>query len=189
MTIMFNHTQRWDDYRQDFPGLHILTSDDYCRAVRILAGPRKADLVIAPDDGSPYLYRWHIYPRNELGFNQYFHIQVADDPSRPLHDHPWDNVSIILAGGYEEHLAFPVDGVLEPTRQYIRKPGDVVSRLAPYAHRLMLPVGVKYTMTMFLTGPKIRDWGFWYPDGWVNHTLVTHTEGNTTIHVERKPAP
>jgi hypothetical protein len=42
--------------------------------------------VIAPD-GQPYLYRWHVIERNPEA-NTYFHIQVDDDPERPLHDHP-----------------------------------------------------------------------------------------------------
>jgi hypothetical protein len=121
------------------------------------------DRVIAPD-GNPYIYRWHVIPRNSHA-NVYFHVQVADDPERPLHDHPWDNTSVILAGGYEEVLmSWP--GVDPSRRHYDRKVGDVIFREASWAHRLLLAPGVKYTMTQFSTGPKVREWGFWYPDGW-----------------------
>jgi hypothetical protein len=67
----------------------------------IIGNPlRYPDLVIAPD-GKPYLYRWHVFPQNAAA-GVYFHIQVQSDPERPLHDHPWDNTSVILSGGYDE---------------------------------------------------------------------------------------
>jgi len=187
MTIVFNHTQRFDDYRFEDPGLNILTREDYTRAVRILKGPRPADLVIAPD-GHPYLYRWHLYRESEVGFNQYLHIQVASDPKSPLHDHPWDNVSTILAGGYVETTAEPVgpSGTeLQEPGVFRRVPGEVIRRHAFLAHRLELLEGVPYTMTLFTTGPKFREWGFWYPEGWINHKEVVRIEGNKSIHVER----
>lgn len=123
-----------------------------------------ADLVIAPDGETPYIYRWHIVPRNPNA-NVYFHVQVADDPERPLHDHPWNNMSVILAGGYHEILnANPPWPAHEQV--FRREKGDVIFRSAYTAHRLMMPKDVKYTMTQFSTGPKIRQWGFWYPEGW-----------------------
>lgn len=185
MPIAFNHMQRWDADRINFPGLDVLTQADYERAVRVLKGPRKADLILAPD-GTPYLFRWYIYPQNELGFNLYFHVQVASDPERPLHDHPWDNASTILAGGYEEHLAYPKGNGLDQPSENIRHPGDMISRPAILAHRLVLPAGIPYSMTMFMTGPKIREWGFWYPDGWVHHAAVVRIQGDLSVHVERQ---
>ena len=129
--------------------------------------PRQPDLVIAPD-GEPYLYRWHVIPRNEHA-NVYFHIQVTDDPERPLHDHPWDNTSVILAGGYDEmcmNLHLGEDYTVR------RREGDVVHRLAEEPHRLLLASPLGYTMTLFSTGPKRREWGFWFPDGWRNQRDV-----------------
>lgn len=120
-----------------------------------------ADLVIAPD-GAPYIYRWHVVERNKLA-NVYFHIQIADDPERPLHDHPWDNMSVILSGGYVELLK--CDPARDPQQRIERRKGDVVFRRASWAHRLLMLNDYSYTMTQFTTGPKVRDWGFWYPDG------------------------
>jgi hypothetical protein len=140
---------------------------------RPLSHMRDPDEVLAPA-GFPYLYRWHLVRGPEA--NTYFHIQVANDPKRPLHDHPWDNQSVILAGGYTEMLCENPDAPAAEERQYLechRKPGDVVWRKASYAHRLLLPEGTPYTMTMFSTGPKVREWGFWYPDGWKLWTDVT----------------
>lgn len=184
--ITFNHTQRWDDNRANFTGLHALTDADYKVAVRVLKGPRKPDLAIAPD-GNPYLYRWHLVHLDEgLGFGQYFHIQVASDPERPLHDHPWDNTSIILAGRYEETVAFPGAGALLEPETIQRRTGELIARSAATAHRLVLPAGVPYAMTVFTMGPKIREWGFWYPEGWVNNKEVVRTTGDLSVHVSRQ---
>ena len=132
----------------------------------ILDGLRQPDLTIAPD-GTPYLYRWHVIPRNQRA-NVYFHIQVADDPERPLHDHPWDNTSVILAGGYDE---FYHDNLQIVHTRKVRE-GDVVHRKAEEAHRLLLASSLGYTMTLFSTGPKRRRWGFWFPDGWHDQAEV-----------------
>lgn len=143
--------------------VNILREEDYKLARSIVGGYDRLlepDVIIAPD-GQPYLYRWHVIPRN-ADANVYFHVQVASDPERPLHDHPWDNVSVILAGGYDELLqAAPPFGHTIKVR---RQKGDTIFRKADAAHRLILPEGTPYTMTLFTTGPTKRDWGFWIVD-------------------------
>lgn len=142
----------------------------------------KPDVIIAPD-GSPYLYRWHVVPRNARA-NVYFHIQIGDDPERPLHDHPWENQSVILAGGYIELRADMHSAQWGVQDRRTRHAGDVVNRAASDAHRLLLLPGAPYTMTMFSTGPTVRPWGFWCPIGtpppgnaqyhrWYDHDVVT----------------
>lgn len=146
------------------------------------------DLVIAPD-GNPYLYRWYITPHNQQYGNLYFHLQVASDPERPLHDHPWDNCSNILRGGYDETLQIvPPKGRIFQIR---RRPGDFIYRSAGEAHHLKLPADVPYTMSLFSTGRRQRVWGFWYPDGWVSFDAVTklREDGKTSVHVGREHAP
>lgn len=138
------------------------------------------DLVIAPD-GNPYLYRWFLIPRNNLA-NVYFHIQVASDPERPLHDHPWDNTSVILSGGYNEVWDAAPDikrhgGAI--TRAL--RAGNTVHRRATEAHRLILPPDILYTMTIFSTGPTLRPWGFWFPDGWRDAKEVTEIENGMSV--------
>jgi len=175
-----------------------LTQHDWEIFVRTLKGRcRPADLIIAPDE-KPYLYRWHVIPRNDQG-NVYLHIQVADDPKRPLHDHPWDNTSNILAGGYDElqmrrpYVPFEANDywvrgedyshIGPPDTEFVRRrPGDVVFRRAETGHRLFLAEDVPYTMTLFTTGPKRRRWGFWYPEGWVDAAEVCVEEDGKSIH-------
>lgn len=138
------------------------------------------DLIIAPD-GQPYLYRWWIV--RALDACVYFHLQVQDDPERPLHDHPWDNMSVILAGGYFEALQRnPPMGI---TTSHLRLPGEVIFRRAEEAHRLMLPKDhLGYTMSQFTTGPERRPWGFYYPTGWVDSRTLVHKAGSVSLHTE-----
>jgi hypothetical protein len=152
----------------------ILTNDADRNLAFDIVGVRlhRPDVVLAPD-GTPYLYRWHILYDNEVG-NRFLHVQVASDPERPLHDHPWDNTSLILAGGYDELFhPYPDEAaghwreymIVAPCVRHLRR-GDKASRPAAWAHRLVLPPEIPYSMTLFNTGPKVREWGFWYPDGW-----------------------
>ena len=157
---------------------NLLKTEDIDQAVTILGGRlRPPDLVIAPD-GEPYLYRWYVLPRRKVKANIYLHLQVGSDPERPLHDHPWDNTSVILAGGYMELLT-DMPGKL-PARRYMRREGDVVYRKATTAHRLFLPSWNRYTMTLFTTGPVVRQWGYWTDEGWVDEHDLTKTLADGT---------
>lgn len=164
-----------------------LTEEDFNLALALIGGWEHflhPDVIIAPD-GAPYLYRWHVVPRNKDA-NVYFHIQVASDPERPLHDHPWDNTSVILSGGYEEIIQNdpPWGGKLSRPRVK----GQTVYRKAETAHRLILPDETPYTMTLFSTGPVRRDWGFWLVDSrgypkWRPHTdcIITAPDGQSVF--------
>ncbi len=166
----------------------ILSSTDFKLAEKYLGGGMRIwapDLVISPD-GNPYLYRWHL-TEHKLPAQVYFHIQVADDPARPLHNHPWDNMSVILSGGYKETLScFEGRPTQISTSVFIRSKGDVIYRRSGQAHRLEMQYGVPYTMTLFSTGPKVRDWGFWYPDGFRRYEEVTTTVDGVSVHINKE---
>lgn len=150
---------------------HLVTPEDRKLLVSMLGGKwREPDAIIAPD-GKPYIYRWHLVPRNDVG-NAYLHLQVADDPERPLHDHPYDNQSVILAGGYREtYWLYPPATSTQGERKV--KVGSVVQRQAEQAHRLFLLPDCPYTISLFSTGPRIREWGFWFDQiRWRPHTEV-----------------
>ena len=105
--------------------------------------------------GDHYLERWYVLPRNER-CNVYLHRICHSDDDRALHDHPWPNVSVILSGTYKE---------ITPEGEFTRTAGDVVHRSAKDRHRLIVD-GDKPVVTLFVTGPAERDWGFWCgPDG------------------------
>lgn len=117
-------------------------------------------MAAAPDFtiGDPaYLERWWIVPRNEQQ-NVYLHRILRDDDDRALHDHPWENVSYLLAGSYRE---------ITPDGTFVRQPGNIVRRPASALHRLEL-IDNKPCVSLFFTGPKVREWGFDCPRGWVH---------------------
>lgn len=162
----------------------ILSHEDYKLALDVLGRrPREPDLVIAPSGADrPYLYRWHIV--RTLEASVYFHIQVDDDPARPLHDHPWANFSTILSGGYREILSKCDNATL--AEEYVREKGDVIYRKASWPHRLLMRPEFPYTMTLFACGPKVRTWGFWYPRGWVSYKDVTRVQDGVSVHVKQE---
>lgn len=140
---------------------------------------------IVPKQGSdlPYLRRWFLTPwsrddhplkRKRLP-NIYLHQILRSDDDRALHDHPWVNMSIILWGGYIEHVFErpPVEGIeLPPVVQKRRRFLSVVYRRADQAHRLELyrkekrhgrlaGYVEKPCWSLFITWRKRRPWGFW----------------------------
>lgn len=121
----------------------------------------KAPDFIVGGEASPYLRRWYLTPYgDEAGV--YLHQFLRSDDDRALHDHPYESTSIILAGGYVEHLA---GGAMAP-----RGVGDVVTRDAASPHRVQLlrdKAGTEqFAITLFLHGPRVRAWGFHCPQGW-----------------------
>jgi hypothetical protein len=113
---------------------HARCSERDCATAALYIGSlyRPPDLIIAPAGVGEYLFRWYVVPRNHEG-NVYFHVQTASDPERPLHDHPWDNTSVILAGGYMEIIDTEPE-IDHPTRYTVRRrKGDVIHRPATWA--------------------------------------------------------
>jgi hypothetical protein len=105
----------------------------------------------------------------------YLHKFLRDDDDRALHDHPWWSLSIIICGAYIEHLQ---DG----SRRFCNR-WSITFRRAKHRHRIELYnnvwvkkkvngewVDIHYkkmpAWTIFITGPKIREWGFWCPSYW-----------------------
>jgi len=122
------------------------------RLARRLMARREADVVIR----APYLYRWHVTPKNRF-VNVYLHRYHASDPGPELHDHPWHSLSYMIDGELREET---------PRGIVARRAGDFVFRRAAQMHRVHL-VGAHAT-TLFITGPKFRDWGFMTDRGWVH---------------------
>lgn len=165
-----------------------ITHDDWQLLGRVLGSHSrifKPDVTLAPD-GNPYLFRWYLMDERDRG-SVMIHMQVASDPERPLHDHPWDNQSLILSGRYVEELQ--VDPPYGRVVRAERRARDYIDRSAEWAHRLIVPEGVPYVLTRFTAGPKVRNWGFWYPDGW--HHNQRHVDecagrGQVSVHVKDK---
>jgi hypothetical protein len=124
--------------------------------------------------GDTYLQRWYLIPKNRL-LNIYIHRFIRSDDDRALHDHPWACMSILLRGRYVEHTV-AAGGIHVRTE---RCAGDWKLRLlGGRAHRLELTHGECWTL--FITGPKYREWGFHCAErGWVHWKKFTapHNKG------------
>lgn len=126
-----------------------------------IADKRDPDFIIENKNGI-YLSRWWIIPRNAY-FNIYLHKFTDSDEDRAPHDHMYMNVSYLIQGVYVEHIR-QQDGT---SIKSLRYSGDLLIRPSgKIAHRIEL-IG-KETWTLFITGPRYREWGFWCKDGWVH---------------------
>lgn len=127
---------------------------------------RPPDVVIGGKD-NPYLLRWYLVPRNPV-FNIYLHLFLRSDDDRATHDHPWSNCSVLLCGRYVEHTIL-AGGVHH--RRELNAGGIRLRWSGKLAHRIELVDGPCWTL--FLTGPRYREWGFHCPRGWVHWKLFT----------------
>jgi hypothetical protein len=103
-----------------------------------------------------YLRRWYLIPKNRY-FNIYLHNILRSDQDHELHDHPWHSLSFLLQGEMREWHANGVKNI----HRFLP-----VFRRARFAHRLERVQGDIWTI--FITGPKIREWGFHTFAGWVH---------------------
>lgn len=159
-----------------------------------IAAKRPPDFVIGGRD-RPYLRRWFLIPRNAF-FNVYLHKFMRDDDDRALHDHPWlFNASWLLKGSYIEHT-IKAGGISARTRL---DAGSFKFRWGAAPHRVELLSNIFYhtleipcyltggvierrcqvhypihAWTLFITGPRIREWGFHCTErGWVHWKAFT----------------
>lgn len=141
----------------------------------LVAARRLRDFVVG-GDADPYLVRWWIIPRNPA-FNIYLHEFRRSDDDRAHHDHPWWSLSIILSGRYLEHRTLR-DGSQDAV---MRHAGAMILCSARAAHPVELVDG-EPAWTLFLTGPRIRQWGFLCPNGWRHWRVFTDPKtGGSTV--------
>jgi len=147
-----------------------------------MADRRPADVVIG-GRADPYLRRWHVIPRNPI-FNIYYHEFRRSDDDRALHDHPWINLSWLLEGSYIEWVPAPFE---DAHYQLRRRAGAIVARRPTSLHRIQLHKDEdgreKPVRTLFITGPRVRVWGFACKQGWIPWTQFTahSTTGDSTV--------
>lgn len=125
---------------------------------------RHAERVISsrpPDFVLPdYMERWHVF-RSERLPSLYVHRLIGSDHDSAYHDHRGWNVSVLLSGWYRESM--PRKHLLAVCERDI---GDIVIRGATALHRIQLGKPLlrnESVLTLFVTGPTKRQWGFWIP--------------------------
>ena len=128
---------------------------------------RRFRYVIKDLDGNPYLIRYRLIV-TKWGC-VYLHHIIRSDGDRELHDHPFNFTVILLWRGYVEYshaLGKPFGKV----KQVSRWCGwlSVIRHKATDAHRLELYNGPVWSL--FIRGPKIREWGFYLDNkDWVTN--------------------
>lgn len=120
------------------------------------------------DPKNPYLLRWWVIPRNRW-FNVYLHCFLRSDDDRALHDHPWCWASLMLEGAYVEHT-IAAGGVHQ---RALIGAGSLRVHRAHFAHRLEVQPEHGECWTLFVTGPRVREWGFHCARGWVPWHVFT----------------
>ena len=141
---------------------------------------KKPNFTIRIENDVDYLYRWWVIPRNKY-FNIYLHKVVGDDEPF-FHDHPWNSVGIILKGEYVEWTPYEQNRFHKLKRKLTNaafsietlSQGNIKYRDITYAHYLTVSKpddrwyeGKVYepVWSLFITGPKKRDWGFYNKQG------------------------
>lgn len=118
-------------------------------------------------DGEPYLRRFYI-KRSGRFPGIYLHYFYRGDADRDLHNHPWDiSISLILAGGYAEerlHRIWTKQGWRNTVVTRLLRPWNINIIKANDFHRVDFIPGVKGTWTLFCSGKRVQDWGFYIKD-------------------------
>lgn len=107
---------------------------------------------ILSEYGEDYLHRWFL-EKDQFKGSVYIHRILRSDYDDELHDHPGDNMSIILDGQITEIM---------PSGKRILNPGDVILRKATDRHKIEIESPVT---TIWIMGERVREWGFWDDSG------------------------
>lgn len=98
-------------------------------------------------DECPYARRWAL----DFGaFSIRAHRWFASDDRRAFHDHAWWFLTIVVWGGYTD---------VSPAGRDRLRIGSV--RFRPATHRHTVEVDEGGAVTLLITGPVVRRWGFW----------------------------
>lgn len=124
---------------------------------------KRYDIVDAANPEKIYLTRWRLLQTPWFGL--FIHKINRPDSDRALHDHPWNFVSLILKGGYDEK---------RPSGITKRDVGSFAYRRAEDLHAIVRLWEVP-TWTFILIGRNRRNWGFQTEKGWVPHDKFINT--------------
>lgn len=123
--------------------------------------------------------------------NVYLHQFLRSDDDRALHDHPWANASLLLRGCYVEHT-IAAGGIHE--RHWLQAGDWRIRWSGRLAHRVELTRAIAIVdgqtvnvgdelpcWTLFITGPRYRQWGFHCEHGWVHWRQFTATHDRGSV--------
>lgn len=130
----------------------------------------KRRVIFDRESKEKYLTRYYymnLRPFARIVIHQ-FHRSDVDG----LHDHPWAFQQFILTGGYWETTQ---EG------RFWREPGYHACRNSNFLHRIELDLkrAGEDVWTVFMMGPKEKEWGFIDSDGsWVPHMTYLEKRKN-----------
>lgn len=123
------------------------------------------DIVI---DGQQYMRRWWIV-RTRF-FEARIHYTSSADVGEHVHDHPFDFITIVMKGTYDEYLA---------SAELVRhRRGVPFFRQAEVAHAID-KISQGGVWSLVLTGPRRREWGFYVDGNWVHEETYRTTQDRT----------
>ena len=128
----------------------------------------RKSIVMDRVENEPYLERYYLFlrERERFPFNVFLHKFLKSDPD-DVHDHPWPYATLILKGGYWEWIPhFDTVGRKTGEYQVWRGPGHFRVSSANSYHRIELEPDIT-AWTLFMPGPKQRDWGFLVKNQWI----------------------
>lgn len=123
-------------------------------------------------DNKKYLTRYYVFRKPYKWMPSiYLHCFHSSDEDLELHNHPWKrSLSFILCGSYFEQRLIGSKVI-----NRILKPGMFNYIRANDFHRIELKS--KRVWTLFISGGKVQNWGFLFPDmnkyvSWQDHNKL-----------------
>jgi hypothetical protein len=125
-------------------------------------------------DTDVYLIKYYVF-QNKY-FNVFIHIFLRSDRD-DMHDHPWNFGTYVIRKGYKEEVINPEDPrVFIPTilvnvrdvcqNRWATRKAETLHRVKLYHEFTMAEKDIA-PMTVCITGPTKRDWGFVKDGKWI----------------------
>lgn len=159
-------------------GEQLMENKRFLKIAEMLEAKGRKRIILDRQSSEPYLIRYYYKNYRPLGRIVIHNILRSDIDG--LHDHPWDAQTYILAGGYWENSIKDADTNSDGTlnikvKKDWRAPGHFGSFSSDHFHKLELDQkkAGESTWTLFMMGPKTKEWGFLGKQGsglqWVDH--------------------
>ena len=129
-------------------------------------------VILDRESEKPYMERYYLLfteRDNYFPFNIFIH-HILESDNDELHDHPWGYFTLILSGGYFEHLKLKDAETGEDRVVKIwRGPGFYQSVSSSWVHRLELDKTRGETWTLFIPYRQEKEWGFYTKNGYIDN--------------------
>lgn len=132
---------------------------------------------IVGNEECPVMYRWTLARPFGCKIMLHHFLPNGDDPEP--HDHPFDFVTLVLAGAYVDERTDPGGGL----HFEMMERGKVRFRRAEHMHRTL--VRSDGCWTIIVTGPKRREWGFAWRGVWMPMQKYLDERGEAAIRCDR----